>query len=101
MRAFLAWATDGSSWRRILYLALALPLSTFYSAVIFSGLSVGLGVAILTLGLPLVLRVGLALGGALRALAVRTASGRRAAAAVPADARARVVRAATGAHRGR
>jgi signal transduction histidine kinase len=34
---------------------LALPLSTFYSVVIFSGLSVGLGVAILTLGLPLVL----------------------------------------------
>jgi signal transduction histidine kinase len=58
LRAFLAWATDGSSWRRILYLVLALPLSTFYSLVIFSGLSVGLGVAILTLGLPLVLMMG-------------------------------------------
>ncbi|MDA0165610.1 sensor domain-containing protein [Solirubrobacter ginsenosidimutans] len=57
-RAFIAWATDGSSWRRILYLVLALPLSTFYSAVIFSGLSVGLGIAILTLGLPLVLMMG-------------------------------------------
>ena len=37
---------------------LALPLSTFYSIVILSGLSVGLGVAILTLGLPLVLMMG-------------------------------------------
>jgi len=58
VRAFVAWATDGSSWRRILYLVLALPLSLFYSTVIFSGLSVGLGVAILTLGLPLVLMMG-------------------------------------------
>ena len=37
---------------------LALPLSCFYSVVIFAGLSVGLGVAILTLGLPLVLMMG-------------------------------------------
>ena len=42
----------------MLYLVLALPLSTFYSLVIFSGLSVGLGIAILTLGLPLVLMMG-------------------------------------------
>ena len=37
---------------------LALPLSAFYSVVILVGLSVGLGVAILTLGLPLVLMMG-------------------------------------------
>ena len=37
---------------------LALPLSAFYSAVIFAGLSLGLGAAILTLGLPLVLMMG-------------------------------------------
>jgi signal transduction histidine kinase len=58
VRAFGAWAVDGRSWRRIAYLLLALPLSTFYSIVIFIGLSVGLGVAILTLGLPLVLMMG-------------------------------------------
>jgi len=37
---------------------LALPLSVFYSTVISVGLSVGLGIAILTLGLPLVLMMG-------------------------------------------
>jgi signal transduction histidine kinase len=58
LRAFAAWAIDGRSWRRIAYLLLALPLSTFYSVVIFTGLSIGLGVAILTLGLPLVLMMG-------------------------------------------
>jgi signal transduction histidine kinase len=58
VRAFGAWAVDGRSWRRIAYLVLALPLSSFYSVVIFAGLSVGLGVAILTLGLPLVLMMG-------------------------------------------
>ena len=58
VRAFAAWAFDARSWRRILYLVLALPLSVFYSVVIFTGLSIGLGVAILTLGLPLVLMMG-------------------------------------------
>ena len=58
MRAFCAWAVDARSWQRILYLVLALPLSAFYSVVILAGLSVGLGVAILTLGLPLVLMMG-------------------------------------------
>ena len=58
VRAFCAWAIDARSWKRILYLVLALPLSTFYSVVILTGLSIGLGVAILTLGLPLVLMMG-------------------------------------------
>jgi signal transduction histidine kinase len=58
VRAFCAWAVDARSWKRILYLLLALPLSAFYSVVILTGLSVGLGVAILTLGLPLVLMMG-------------------------------------------
>jgi hypothetical protein len=29
VRAFGAWAVDGRSWRRIAYLVLALPLSSF------------------------------------------------------------------------
>ena len=58
VRAFCAWAIDARSWKRIAYLVLALPLSAFYSVVILVGLSVGLGVAILTLGLPLVLMMG-------------------------------------------
>jgi signal transduction histidine kinase len=58
VRAFGAWAVDGRSWRRIAYLLSALPLSCFYSVVILAGLSVGLGLAIVTLGLPLVLMMG-------------------------------------------
>jgi signal transduction histidine kinase len=58
VRAFGAWAVDVRSWRRIAYLVIALPLSCFYSVVILAGLSVGLGLAILTLGLPLVLMMG-------------------------------------------
>ncbi len=57
VRALVAWATDARSWKRIVYLALALPLGLVYFVVIAAGLSTGLGVAIVTFGLPVVVMI--------------------------------------------
>jgi signal transduction histidine kinase len=54
LRALIAWAVDGRSWKRIVYLALALPLGLAYFVVIAAGLSTGLGTAVITFGLPVV-----------------------------------------------
>jgi signal transduction histidine kinase len=53
---------DARAWRRILYLILALPLGITYFVVLFTGLSVGLGIAIITFGLPIVVVMALARG---------------------------------------
>jgi signal transduction histidine kinase len=55
VRALVAWAVDARSWRRIAYLVLALPLGIGYFVVIAAGLSTGLGVAVVTFGLPVVI----------------------------------------------
>ena len=54
LRALSAWVVDARAWKRIVYLVSALPLGVAYFAVIVGGLSSGLGVAIMTFGLPLV-----------------------------------------------
>jgi signal transduction histidine kinase len=57
LRALVAWATDPHSWRRIVYLTIALPLGITYFVIIAAGLSTGLGVAIMTFGLPVVIMI--------------------------------------------
>jgi signal transduction histidine kinase len=61
-RLLVASVVDPYAWRRILYLVLALPLGTTYFVVLVTGLSVGLGVAIITFGLPIVLTFAVARG---------------------------------------
>ena len=51
----MAWAVDARSWKRIVYLTTALPLGIAYFVVIAAGLSTGLGVSVLTFGLPIVI----------------------------------------------
>jgi signal transduction histidine kinase len=57
LRALVSWALDARSWKRIVYLTIALPLGIVYFVVIATGLSTGLGVAILTFGLPVVIMI--------------------------------------------
>jgi signal transduction histidine kinase len=59
LRALCAWAVDARSWKRIAYLTIAFPLGIVYFVVIVTGLSTGLGVAIVTFGLPVVLMIAL------------------------------------------
>src|SRR3954453_9527153 len=51
----MAWTVDARSWKRIVYLTTALPLGIAYFVVIAAGLSTGLGVSVLTFGLPIVI----------------------------------------------
>jgi signal transduction histidine kinase len=55
VRALVAWALDSRAWKRILYLTIAFPLGIAYFVTIAAGLSTGLGVAIMTFGVPVVI----------------------------------------------
>ncbi len=47
--------TDSRTYLRLLYLVLAFPLATFYFVVIVTGVSVGIGTAIIIIGFPILL----------------------------------------------
>jgi hypothetical protein len=57
VRDLLAGVTDGRTWRRILYLVLALPLGTFYFCVLTVALSTGLGLIVIFAGVPMALMI--------------------------------------------
>jgi len=52
---FLAVAVDGDTYRRLLYLLIACPLAVAYFVGISTGLSVGVGLSVVLVGIPILL----------------------------------------------
>ncbi|WP_253738238.1 sensor domain-containing protein [Halohasta salina] len=52
---FLAVPFDGDTYRRLLYLVIACPLAVAYFLVTSTGLSVGVGLSVTVIGLPILL----------------------------------------------
>ncbi len=60
LRRFFGVVTNSQSYLNIVYLLLAFPLGTFYFVFLVTGLSLGFGLIITLLGIPI---LGLVLGG--------------------------------------
>ncbi len=57
MRALFVTWSQKSTYLRLFYLLLALPLATVYFAGVVAGVSVGIGLAIVLVGVPILLAV--------------------------------------------